>query len=122
MDFNTLNIQEKDFLDVPILDNEVDLFFNEVGILLTTDSMDVLGQNDFGFQASNLIWKLNASEVKIKAELIAAIEKYCLTHELLESWDVEIKFMQGSERDIALIDIIATPLGSETISKSFIFN
>lgn len=122
MDFNTLNIQEKDFKDMPILDNEVDLFFSEVGILLTTDNMDVLGQNDFGFQASNLIWKLNASEQKIKAELIAAIERYCLTHELLESWDVEIKFMQGSERDIALIDISATPVSGEVVNKSFIFN
>ncbi len=122
MDFNTLNISEKDFKDVPILDNVIDLFFSEVEILLTTDSMDVLGQNDFGFQASKLIWQLNASEQKIKSELIASIERYCRHSEHLESWDVDIKFMQGSERDIALIDITAKPYGSSVLSKSFIFD
>lgn len=122
MDFNTLNITEKDYQDVPILDNLVDLFFNEVEILLTTDNMDVLGRNDFGFKASDIIWKLNASEQQIKSELFSNIEENCFTNEFLESWDVTVKFMQGSERDIALIDIIAKPFeGSET-TKSFIFD
>lgn len=122
MDFNTFNIAEHDYKDEPILTNEVDLFFSEVEILLTTDSMDVLGQNDFGFQASTLIWKLNASEQKIKAELFAAIDKYCLHAEYMETWDIDIKFMQGSERDIALIDVIATPYGGDVSRKSFIFD
>ncbi len=122
MDFNTLNINEKDFIDQPILDNTIDLFFSEVEILLTTDNTDVLGNNDFGFQASKLIWEMNSSEQKIIAELREAISKNCFSNEFLASWDVDILFMQGNEKDIAVINITATPFGGTTSNKSFIFN
>lgn len=122
MDFNTFNIDEKDFIDEPILMNEVDLFFSEVEILLTTDNVDVLGNNDFGFDVKRLIWSINATESKIKNELIASIEKYCFTNELMKQWEVSIKFMQGEERDIAVIEIIAEPYEGERTKKSFIFN
>lgn len=122
MDFNTLNFSEKDFQDTPILESLVDLFFNEVEILLTTDTMDVMGRNDFGFRASDIIWKLRASEQQIKSELYSNIELNCFTNEFLESWDVDVKFMQGSGRDIALIDITAKPFEGSEGKKSFIFD
>lgn len=122
MDFNTLNFSENDYQDTPILENTVDLFFNEVEILLTTETMDVLGRNDFGFKASDIIWKLNASEQQIKNELYANIEETCFSNEFLESWSVDVRFMQGSDRDIALIDIIAKPFDGGEGKKSFIFD
>lgn len=122
MDYNILNFNEKDYKEQPILLNEVDLFFNECEILLTTDTMDVLGRNDFGFKASDIIWKSNSTEQQVKSELFNNIEKNCFSCEHLESWDVDVKFMQGSQRDIALIDITATPFGGSANKKSFIFD
>lgn len=122
MDFNTLNIGERDYTEQPILENPIDLFFNECEILLTTDNMDVLGRNDFGFKSSDVIWKTKSSEQQIQNEIVNQIQQNCFANEYLESWDVVVKFMQGSGKDIALIDIIAKPMeGSET-RKSFIFN
>lgn len=122
MDFNTLNIGERDYTEQPILINVVDLFFNECEILLTTDNMDVLGRNDFGFKSSDIIWKTNSSEQQIQSEITNEIQRNCFSNEFLEDWKVEVKFMQGSDKDIALIDITAKPVeGSET-RKSFIFN
>ncbi|BAX25562.1 hypothetical protein BPT24_244 [Tenacibaculum phage pT24] len=106
----------------PILTSIIDLFFSEVELLLTTKPMDVLGNNDFGFDAEGLIWRLNANEAQIKSELKNAISKYCFTNEELQAWDVGVRFMQGNERDIALIDILAKPYDGDAREKTFLFD
>ena len=122
MDFNVLHKSEKGFNDTPILMNEIDLFFSEVEILLTTDTTDVMGKNDFGFNATDLIWKLGSNESVIKGDLRNRIEEFCISNEFLKFWDVEIKFFQGNDKDVAFIDIIAVPYDGESSKKSYIFN
>lgn len=122
MDFNTFHKTEADYLETPVLTSIIDLFFSEVEILLTTEPTSVLGNNGFGLEVTRMIWKNKLSAEKIRDEIRTSIEQNCFACQHVEDFSVDIKFQQGTERDIALVTIEAKPFDEQAQQKSFVFN
>jgi len=101
-DFNTLNSSETAYNETPVLTNIVDLFFNELEILLTTEQSDVFGQNDFGLDVQRYLWKMHVNEGKLVDVITEAVKKYCFANEYFR-WEVRVQFVAGELRDIAVI-------------------
>lgn len=122
MDFNIFNKSEQDFQETPVLTAIVDLFFSEVELVLTTEQTSILGQNDFGIDVTRMVWSNRMSANTIQDEITAALNKYCMTTQYVENFTVDVKFMQGSSRDIALITIEVKPFDEQASQKTYTFD
>ena len=111
-DFNMYAPNEFGYDNGAIIKQGVKLFIQEIHFLLDTDKGDILA-SDYGSIARKEIWKQNANEQRVKALLTSEISQYCdMANEYRFSLD--IKFMEGENRDIALIDIHIDPNTSPT--------
>ena len=87
------------------LTNEVDLIIQQIDILFDTSPKEVLGDVNFGTEYDRYLYDLQISGDSLKAKIysdIYSINLYEFTPK------VEVYMFQGTERDIALIDIELT--------------
>ena len=86
----------------PLKNGDVELLLQQIDILFDTYPKEVLGSEDFGTQYDDYLYRLKLSAANIKQRVISDISS-------LELFDfvpsVEVHLLQGTEKDIVLIDI-----------------
>lgn len=80
-------------------------YLQEIELLLFTRKGDVLGEYTLGCDIEDLIFGLSLSEGPIKAAIWDQITSYCSLHKIFKT-DLNVNFYKGTERDIAIIDIV----------------
>lgn len=89
----------------PIKTDDVDLILQQIDILFDTNPRELLGYDEFGTQYDTYLYKLNLSNVDIQQRVLSDIKS-------LNLFDfephVEVHLLQGTEQDIALIEITLT--------------
>lgn len=99
IDFNIDNIGS------PIKTRDIDLILQQIDLLFDTSKKEILGYSDFGTQYDNYLYKLNISNEALRQEVLSDLRDI----ELFGfNPQVNVYLMQGTEQDIALIDIILT--------------
>lgn len=86
-----------------VLNKDVDYVLQQIDMLFDTNPKEVLGDPDYGTQYDRYLYSLNISNEGIKNSVINDLYKLDLRGFTPE---VEVMFLDGTERDIALIDII----------------
>lgn len=83
----------------------IEQYLQEIELLLSTRKGEVLGEYSLGCDLEDLIYGLNLSEGPIKASIWDQITSYCSLHKVFKT-DLNVNFYRGTERDIAVIDIV----------------
>lgn len=103
-DFNTKTDDELTLDDFPVIENELDLFKQELDVLFSTSKMDVLGDQSLGQNIEDLLWKTSFDSSRIQSEISDAVRSTCFMNEMFE-WDIKVSLIRGTARDIAVIDV-----------------
>jgi hypothetical protein len=85
-----------------LLKQGIDLFIQEIVYLLDTDKGSIFA-SDFGSDAKLLIWKQSSSEQSVKQLIESEINEFCDMSKIYK-YSIDVKFLQGQSRDIAVID------------------
>jgi hypothetical protein len=86
----------------PLKNGDIELLLQQIDILFDTYPKEVLGSEDFGTQYDDYLYRLKLSAANIKQRVISDISSL----ELFDFVpDVEVHLLQGTEKDIVLIDI-----------------
>ena len=88
---------------VPILDRNIDLVLQQIDMLFDTNPGEVLGDTTYGTRYGKYLYNLNISNEGIKQAVLSDIMKLDL---MGYSPQVEVILLEGTQRDIAIIDII----------------
>ncbi len=102
-DFNIYAPDEYGYNLGVILKQGIPLFIQEIQFLLDTDKGDIFG-SDFGSDARKMIWRHNSTEQQVSALLTNEIKQYCDMANKYR-FKLDVKFMQGEQRDLAVVDI-----------------
>ena len=85
------------------INDEIKLIIQQIDILFETSPNEVFGSEDFGTQYDRYLHELNISNERLRQEVLSDINS-------LELFgfepEVEVYLLQGSERDIAVVNII----------------
>lgn len=97
------------------INTEVDLIIQQVDLLFDTSPTEVLGDEYFGTQYDKYLY-----DVKLSADNLKNIIYSDISQLNLMGWtfDVEVYLLQGTEQDIALIQITFMK-GIESIKKTY---
>lgn len=97
------------------LNLEVDLLIQQVDILFDTTPTEVLGDEWFGTRYDDYLY-----DTRLSADNLKTIVEQDLSKINLMGWnyDVEVYLLQGTEQDIAIINITFTK-GIETVQKTY---
>lgn len=105
MDFNSINISEVPHVtNEPVVDTVLDLFLQEIDILLKTPAASVFGNRKLGNDVERLLWKTDSNADYMRVKLSEQIRQNCYSHEYFE-WTVDVKLFVGTSKDIGLFDI-----------------
>lgn len=86
----------------PIQKNDIQLLLQQIDILFDTTPKEVFGHEDFGTKYDTYLYKLNLSNSALKQSVLSdlySLELFGFTPH------VEVHLLQGTEQDIALIEI-----------------
>lgn len=87
----------------PIKNRDVDLILQQIDILFDTTPREVLGYENYGTQYDSYLHRLNIPASAIQHQVMSDI---CSLELFGFIPTVEVHLLQGTEQDIALIDII----------------
>ena len=85
-----------------IQNDEIGLILQQIDILFDTEPKSVLGQEKFGSQYDKYLYKLNMSNEDLKYHVLSDINQLELFGYQPK---VEVYMFQGTERDIAVVEI-----------------
>jgi hypothetical protein len=85
--------------------NELENLLGQIRMILFTKQGDVMGSFTFGFNLEDKLFLFNLSGNEIKTKLMEQIYAYCPDAPKFKL-DIDVQFVKGTVRDIALIDII----------------
>ena len=92
------NLKEGD----PIINDDIDCLLQQIDILFDTTPGDLLGDIEYGTDYEYLLYYLKLSESRLKSKM----EDDLMSLDLLGfTPEVQVFLMQGTERDIALIQV-----------------
>lgn len=94
---------------------DIDLILQQIDILFDSIPGEVFGSEDFGTQYDEYLYRLNLSSEDIKANVMSDINSINLFGFIPT---VEVYLLQGTEQDIALIDI-QLQRGEENYNKTY---
>lgn len=101
--------------DSGTINREIDIIKQQIDILFDTRCGEVLGDEGFGTRYEDLLYNLNLSNDGIKREVESDLNKLELFGFIP---DVNVYMFEGSERDIALINITLARGGTK-IEKNY---
>lgn len=89
----------------PIKNRDIDLILQQIDILFDTKKKELLGNSGYGSFYERFLHQLKLSNSAVQHQVLSDLNSM----ELFGfSPKVEVYFLYGSQRDIALIDIILT--------------
>lgn len=86
----------------PIIGNDLLLVIQQIDLLFNTDIYDVLGDTGYGSNYDKYLYTLGMSNDALESKIRHDISKLDL---LGYSVNVDVTIVEGTERDIAMIDI-----------------
>ncbi len=97
------------------INSEVDLLIQQIDMLFDTTPTEVLGDETFGTKYDEYLY-----DTRLSAENLKRIVEQDLSNINHMGWnhEVEVHLLQGTEQDIALIQISFTK-GIETVQKIY---
>lgn len=94
-----------DLYDKPIQNDDISLIMQQIDILFDTKPREVLGSEQFGTNYEKYLFDLQLSNEALKYTVLNDLYSLDL---LGFTPDVEVHLLQGTEHDIALIEINLT--------------
>jgi hypothetical protein len=94
-----------DLYDKPIQNDDISLIMQQIDILFDTKPREVLGYEQFGTNYEKYLFDLQLSNEALKYTVLNDLNSLDL---LGFAPDVEVHLLQGTEHDIALIEINLT--------------
>lgn len=85
--------------------DELDIFLQQIEMLLFTRQRTVLGEPLMGIDIEDQIYNLNVSQGILRTAIIDQVSTFCPLARKYQ-FQVSIQFYRGTERDIAVIDIV----------------
>jgi len=104
-DFNIRTANEALFVADPEIRSALDLFLQEIDILLSTEKGTIFGKRDLGFNIESLLWKTDFSAGYIESLIKGEITKNCLTAQDF-TWSVKVSIVNGTSKDIGVVDVM----------------
>ena len=89
----------------PIQNNDLYLVLQQIDLLFGTKPKEVLGDEDFGTNYDKYLYDLNITNEAIKYSVLSDLNSLDLRG---FAPDVEVYLLQGTEHDIALVNISLT--------------
>ena len=87
----------------PVKMDDYELVIHQIDLLFSTHKCDVLGDDEFGADYERLLYDLQLSNADMENQIRSDINKIDLRG---FRCDVRVYLLQGTEQDIALVDII----------------
>lgn len=97
------------------INTEVDLLIQQIDLLFDTTPTEVLGDENYGTKYDKYLYDLKLSADNLKTIIISDINQLNL---MGWNFDVEVYLLQGTEQDIALIQITFKK-GIESIQRTY---
>jgi hypothetical protein len=91
----------------------VEICIGQIKMLLLTNKGEVMGDPQFGLNLEDLIFTLQVSEYSLKKELDLNLQTYVPLFSRLGG-SYELKFYQGTLRDIATLDFMISESGGDS--------
>lgn len=85
--------------------DEVQVLVGQIEMLLFTRKGDILGAPTLGVNLEDMIFSLTVSAGVIETAIYNQIQNYCKLANKYKV-DVSVRFFKGTERDIAVVDIL----------------
>lgn len=85
--------------------NEIDLILQQIDLLFDTSPGDLFGDENFGTQYDKYLYQLNLSAEELQSNIMADLKTINLYSFVPK---VDVYLLQGTEQDIAIIDIQLT--------------
>lgn len=101
-----------------VINNDLLLVLQQIDLLFNTDPYDVLGDMNFGSNYDDYLYTVGVSNIALENKILTDINKLDL---LGYRVDVKVTLVEGTERDIAFIDITVSG-DLETESKTYVIN
>ena len=99
----------------PVKSNDIEIVLQQIDILFDTIPTEVLGSEDFGTKYDTYLYDLNISASNLEQQVYSDLYSLDL---LGFTPKVEVHLLQGTEQDIALIDITLSR-DDETYNKVY---
>lgn len=94
-----------DLTNYPIQNDDLSLVLQQIDILFDTKPREVLGDEAFGTNYDKFLFDLNLSNEALRQAVVTDLRSLDL---LGFEADVNVHLLQGTEHDIALVEIILT--------------
>ena len=105
-DIYNRNTQDPNYVEMQLeMDDNLELFRQQIESCLFTPKTSVMGSVDFGAALDEYVWSFMTSTSDLNFAVVQQISKYCSLSALF-TYKVESEFFAGSIRDIAVISII----------------
>lgn len=104
--------------DKPVIDNDLVFVLHQIDLLFNTDVNDVLGDPSFGSNYDKYLYTLGISNYALEQKICNDILKLDLRN---FTPTVKVSIVEGTQRDIAFVDIILSGQYKE-FTKSYIIN
>lgn len=89
----------------PLVSRDIDMILQQIDILFSTINRELIGDANYGTQYDHYLYNLRISTTALEAEVMSNITSINL-YDFRP--DVKVYLMQGTEQDIALIEITLT--------------
>jgi hypothetical protein len=99
--------------DIVEITQPVEICLGQLKMFLLTNKGDVLGDPKFGLNLEDLVFSLELSEKTLRDEIEQGLRFYVPLFAQLGGY-FDLKFYQGTERDIALLDFYIPQNGNES--------
>lgn len=99
-----------------IINNDLLLVLQQIDLLFDTNINDVLGDTNFGSNYDDYLYTLSVSNIALENKILNDLRKLDLFG---FTPSVTVKILEGSYRDIALIDITLTDESGYTYDKTY---
>lgn len=101
------NLNHSDTSTLPMIEDDVQIFMQEISILFGTNNTDVLGCEDDWVDVKHYIFKTNINAAELRDKVDKAISRMCSMASKIP-YTVKVSFIKGEFEDIGLIDLHLT--------------
>jgi hypothetical protein len=86
-------------------ESAVEIFLQQVDMIMTTERGTVLGDPDFGLSLDRYLWSYSGGSGTIKQDINQQINNYVFLEDPID-YDISVNFISGEIYDTILIDIL----------------